>query len=114
MAGGDPSIDACCRERRPNNAAPDRHHAGAAVSLDYDKNLTGLPVQFCPNHLKLPSPPKHSRMPMGRAVEHRWYGDVAPWSEEQLEQYCRDMGFSPLQPEENVPTPDDAAVRRDQ
>ena len=27
---------------------------------------------------------------MGRAVEHRWYGDVAPWSEEQLEQYCRD------------------------
>jgi len=44
---------------------------------------------------------------MGRAVEHRWYGDVAPWSEEQLEQYCRDMGFSPLQPEENVPTPHD-------
>jgi hypothetical protein len=36
---------------------------------------------------------------MGRAVEHRWYGDVAPSSEEQLEQYCRDMGFSPLQPE---------------
>jgi hypothetical protein len=32
---------------------------------------------FRPNHLKLPSPPKHSRMPMGRAVEHRWYGDVA-------------------------------------
>ena len=31
---------------------------------------------------------------MGRAVEHRWYGDVAPWSEEQLEQYCRDVGFS--------------------
>jgi hypothetical protein len=62
---------------------------------------------FRPNHLKLPSPPKHSRMPMGRAVEHRWYGDVAPWSEEQLEQYCRDMGFSPLQPEENVPTPHD-------
>jgi hypothetical protein len=44
---------------------------------------------------------------MGRAVEHRWYGDVAPWSEEQLEQYCRDMGFSLLQPKENVPTPDD-------
>jgi hypothetical protein len=44
---------------------------------------------------------------MGRAVEHRWYGDVAPSSEEQLEQYCRDMGFSPLQPEENVPTPHD-------
>ena len=44
---------------------------------------------------------------MGRAAEHRWYGDVAPWSEEQLEQYCRDMGFSPLQPEESVPTAHD-------
>jgi hypothetical protein len=34
---------------------------------------------------------------MTRAKEHHWYGDVA-----------RDMGFSPLQPEENVP----ANVRR--
>jgi hypothetical protein len=25
--------------------------------------------------------------------EHPWYGEVVPWSEEQLEQYCRDMGF---------------------
>ena len=45
---------------------------------------------------------------MGRAVEHRWYADVAPWFEEQLEQYCRDMGFPPLQPKEKVPTPHDA------
>ena len=64
---------------------------------------------FCPNHLKLAtSPPKTSEdANAAGAVEHRWYGDVAPWSEEQLEQYCRDMGFSPLQPEENVPTPHD-------
>ena len=31
---------------------------------------------------------------MSRAEEHRWYGDVIPWTAEQLENYFRDMGLS--------------------
>jgi hypothetical protein len=30
---------------------------------------------------------------MSNAEERRWYGEIAPWTEEQLAQYCRDMGF---------------------
>ena len=40
---------------------------------------------------------------MGSAKERRWYGDVTPWSDEQLEQYCRDMGFPPKSSEADFP-----------
>lgn len=40
---------------------------------------------------------------MGTAKERRWYGEVVPWSEEQLEQYCRDMGFPQQMTKEDRP-----------
>ena len=40
---------------------------------------------------------------MGTAKERRWYGEVVPWSEEQLKQYCRDMGFPQQTSKEDCP-----------
>jgi hypothetical protein len=44
---------------------------------------------------------------MGEVKERRSYGDVTPWSDEVLEQYCRDIGFPPQSSEAERPLPDD-------
>jgi hypothetical protein len=52
---------------------------------------------------------------MGEVKERRSYGDVIPWSDEVLEQYCRDIGFPPQSLEAEQPLPDDGlkAVARE-